>query len=99
MGPCIICAKMGSFGAPHPKTKNTVWACLEHKSALPERGCRNYEKTDAEDREAAMRYAAAKLSKAIGKEQMQAIGREAFEAAFNEGLDAYFAMRLHQLEP
>jgi len=99
MGPCIVCAKAGAFGAPHPKTKNTVWACAEHKSALPKREDRDYAATDADDRQAAMRYAAAKLAKAVGKEQVQAIGKENFEAAFYEGLDAYFAMRAHQLEP
>lgn len=99
MGPCLICAKPGGFGAPHPKTKNAVWACREHKAALPKRDDRNYAATDAEDREAAMRYAAAKLSKDIGKERVAAIGKEAFEAAFYHGLDAYFAMRAHQLEP
>lgn len=99
MGPCNICGKAGAFGARHPETKNTVCTCADHRSALPKPDDRNYEATDAQDREAAMRYAAAKLTRAIGKERMQAIGREAFEAAFNEGLDAYFAMRAHQLDP
>ena len=99
MGPCFVCGKAGAFGAAHPQSRNTIWACAEHRAALPKPESRDYAATDADDREAAMRYAATKLGKAIGKEQMQAIGREAFEAAFYEGLDPYFAMRAHQLDP
>lgn len=99
MGPCIICAGPGGFGARHPDTKNTIWACTDHRAALPKPNCRDYTATDAEDREAAMRTAATHLSQAIGKDKVAAIGREAFEAAFYHGLDAYFAMRTHQLDP
>lgn len=99
MGPCDLCAKPGCFGAPHPTRKITIWVCAEHRAALPERGDRNYERTEAEDREAAMRYAAAHLSKAIGRDRVAEIGRDAFNDAFQIGLNAYFAMRRHQLEP
>lgn len=99
MGPCDFCGKPGAFGAPHPGTKQTVWACSEHKHALPARTSRDYAETEAEDREAAMRHAATVLVRLSSKEQVQAIGRAAFEQAFSEGLDAYFANRAGQLRP
>lgn len=99
MGPCEICGKPGSFGAPHPSKKTAVWACAEHRKALPKRDDRNYAGTEQQDREAAMRYAASRLAKAAGMEAVKAIGKDAFKDAFEHGLDAYFAMRAHQLEP
>lgn len=99
MGPCDVCGKPGAFGAPHPGKKTTVWACGEHRQALPSRESRDYVATESEDRAAAMRYAATHLAKAIGKESVQNIGADNFAAAFEHGLDAYFALRSHQLEP
>ena len=99
MGPCDTCGAPGSWGAPHPKKKTTVWACSAHRAALPKRDDRNYAATEAHDRECAMREAARILVQKIGRERVAEIGREAFEAAFLHGLDAYFAMRSHQLDP
>ncbi len=99
MGPCITCGKPGSFGAPHPDKRVTLWACAEHKAALPDRNDRNYTRTEAIDREAAMRAAAVKLVELTDKQTVQALGGENFKAAFEHGLEAYFAMRAEQLEP
>ena len=99
MGPCLVCGAAAPHGARHPEKNTTVWACQAHKGALPKPNSRDYSATEAEDRTAAMRECARVLVQKIGRERVAEIGKDALQDAFSHGLDAYFAMRLHMLEP
>lgn len=99
MGPCITCGRPGPYGTAHPRKRVTVWACADHRAALPKQEDKDFTATEAEDREAAMRQMAAQLCREGFKEDLTKMGFEVFHEAFTQGLEAYFACRAARLRP